>query len=239
MSTFTGGKVNNWLSFIQSVLSESTCLLCQVSSGSMLCSGCRDDLPWFVSGACRVCAAAVQGGDETLCGRCLQNPPCFDRSLAVFDYVDPVEWMVKRLKFHGDLLYGCLLGKLMAESLPHRENYCRPDVIIPVPLHAKRLRERGFNQSLELAKMLCGSLSVPVVTQGVVRKLMTEQQSELTAKQRRRNVVGAFDVQRNFSGQCVVLVDDVMTTGATVNELAKALKNANAERVDVWVCARS
>ncbi len=238
MSTFVEKKVDNWLSYIQPLLRESTCLLCQMRCGSVLCSGCRDDLPWAATAACRLCAAALQG-HGMLCGRCLLAPPCFDQSLAVFDYVDPVEWMIKRLKFHGDLVYGRLLGKLMVESLPHRENYCRPDAIIPVPLHATRIRERGFNQSLELAKTLGDKLDIPVETQGVVRNVATRQQSELTAKQRRRNVVGAFEAQRNFSGQYVVLVDDVMTTGTTLNELAKTLKTANAERVDVWVCARS
>jgi len=234
--------VNKWLRSIRLLLGSSSCLLCQANCDGGLCVKCHADLPWHGQGCCH-CAVALVAGDQVgriqICGRCLRQAPAFDSSFAIFDYVDPVEWMVKRFKFHGDLVYGRLLGNLMVESLPQKEHYCRPDVIIPVPLHKKRMKDRGFNQALELAKVLGDGLGVLVANKAAVRKLATPQQSELTAKQRRLNIIDAFEVQVDYSGKHVVLVDDVMTTGATVNELAKQLKKKGVARVDVWVCARS
>jgi ComF family protein len=203
----------------------------------MLCSGCRDDLPWMENGSCKQCALPLTSGQ--LCGQCLQTSPDFDLTLAIFNYDDPVAWMIKRLKFHGDLIYGRLLGNLMADVLPRKENFCRPDVVIPVPLHKKRLKDRGYNQSFELAKVIGERLEIPLNTKGSVRRVATVEQSGLTSKQRRKNVVNAFEIKEDFSGQHVVLLDDVMTTGTTVNELAKQLKRAGAAGVNVWVCARS
>lgn len=174
-----------------------------------------------------------------MCGACLQTPPQFDAACALFHYADPVEWMIKRLKFHNDLVFAALLGKLMGESLPQQASFCRPEVLLPVPLHTRRLRQRGYNQAQEIGNVLAKHFALPLDLHGVVRRQSTEEQSGLDAKQRRRNVVNAFETKRDFAGEHIVIIDDVITTGATVNELAHCLKQAGARRVDVWACARS
>jgi len=134
-----------------------------------------------------------------------------------------------------------LLGDLMAEALEGRLSNAKhlPDFIIPVPLHASRLRERGYNQALELAKPIAKRFNLPLLSNGCVRNKATLPQSELPAEERFNNIKDGFTVQRNCAAKHVAIVDDVMTTGSTVNVLAKALKEAGVQTVDVWICARA
>lgn len=231
--------VNNWLKYIQPESKHSNCLLCQgASSRPGLCPQCYDDLPWIQEDeVCQRCSVPLPEG--TMCGQCLKSPPHYESCLAGFYYVDPIQWMVKRLKFHGDLIHARELAQLMVKILPLREKYCRPDVLLPVPLHGSRLKERGYNQAYEIARIISARLNIPVDYQSAIRHRATVEQSSLPAKMRRKNMSNAFEIQRDFSTKHVVILDDVMTTGTTVNEFAKQLKMANAKRVDVWVCARS
>lgn len=224
-----------WSNYIQALLYPPVCALCGgAGDGLDLCAGCRRELPRF-GAACRVCAQPLGGGAD-LCGRCLRRPPPVTRTAAAFAYTTPLDRLILDLKFHRRLHLAPLLGALMAEHLAAQE---RPQVLLPVPLHPARLRERGYNQALELARPLSRRLGLPIDLALCRRVRATAQQATLTARERRRNLRGAFAVTRRPEYAHVVLVDDVVTTGATVFELARMLRAAGVARVDVWACARA
>lgn len=226
-----------WLKNAHDALFPATCVLCgQVASGDLdLCSGCRADLP-RVTGACRRCGLPLAGAGGTECGECLQDPPPWSRTLAPWRYDDPIKYLIHAMKFRQKLTLARVLGMLLAEECS-RDEY-RPDVLVPVPLHASRLRERGYNQALELARPISQRLGVPL--DGLVERVRaTQAQSDLPSAQREGNIRGAFEVRRTVSGKRVAIVDDVMTTGATVREIAATLMAAGAQDVQVWVVARA
>lgn len=170
------------------------------------------------------------------CGACLQHPPPLQAVRAAFDYAFPLDRLAPRLKFHRDFAAGRVLAQCMADrfgGLP------RPDAIVPIPLHASRLRQRGYDQALELARLLGRALDAPVRADVLRRNKATHAQSRLDASARQRNLRDAFgvDAGRHVPAH-VVLVDDVMTTGATLHAAALALRDAGAARVEAWVCAR-
>ena len=170
------------------------------------------------------------------CGECLRTPPVLTRTQAVFVYGFPLDRLVPRFKFHRDLAAGRLMAELMAGPLSSAP---RPDAIVPVPLHARRLRERGYDEALELARPLAARLALPLRADLLRRVQPTAPQSELDALQRQRNVARAFAVPPgSVPPGHVALLDDVMTTGATLHAAARALHAAGATRVDAWVCAR-
>lgn len=213
------------------------CLLCGAPGheGMDLCGPCAAELP-RPSGPCPRCGLPLMGDASHLCGHCLSHPPAFDRTWAALTYVWPVDDLVGRFKFQGRLNQGRLLGELMARELGPRVT--RPDCVIPVPLHAHRLRKRGFNQAVELARPLSRALNCPLEILAVRRVRATPPQQTLSAKHRQRNLRGAFHVAEGFAPAHVALVDDVMTTGSTLDELAGVLKTRGVQRVDVWVLAR-
>jgi len=171
-----------------------------------------------------------------VCGSCLQHPPPISEAHAAFAYAFPVDRLLPRLKFHRDLAAGRLLAQAMTErcaGLP------RPDAVVPVPLHRARLRRRGFDQAFELAAPLARALQMPLLDRALQRRRTTSAQSLLDATARQRNLRGAFEVTPPQSLPAhVVLVDDVMTTGATLHAAARALLGAGVQRVDAWICAR-
>jgi ComF family protein len=170
------------------------------------------------------------------CGACLQRPPPLAETHAVFVYGFPLDRLVPRFKFHNDLAAGRLLSELMLESV---SGLPRPSALVPVPLHEARLRQRGYDQALELAKPLARALQVPLLSEALVRTRATAPQSELDAGARRRNLRRAFEIRAGAAlPDHVALVDDVMTTGATLEAAAKTLRRAGVARVDAWVCAR-
>lgn len=182
-------------------------------------------------------ATGGQPGPGRLCSACQHDPPPLAETHAVFLYGFPVDRLLPRLKFHRDLPAGRLLAQAMAASFTGVD---RPDVLVPVPLHRTRLRERGYNQALELARPLGRTLGIAVRRQLLVRVRATAAQSRLDAGTRAANLRDAFEVP-GLAGvpPHVALVDDVMTTGATLHAAAEALLDAGAERVDAWVCARA
>jgi ComF family protein len=173
-----------------------------------------------------------------VCGGCLQAPPAYDEAVAVFDYIEPAGAMIQRLKFGGNLAYARTLGKIMANELIRR-GVRRPRLLIPVPLHPARLIARGFNQAVELARPLVDRLGLAMERSCCVRTRATAEQTRLDAAARRRNVRNAFRVIRAMEGMDVAVIDDVMTTGSTLEAVAQALKRAGARRVAVWACARA
>ncbi|MBW8369161.1 MAG: ComF family protein [Arenimonas sp.] len=211
------------------------CLVCREpgSRGQDLCGACRTDLP-FNRVACARCALPLPVAG--LCGACLRQPPPFTASRAVLVYRFPADQLLPRFKFHGDLAAGRLLSQLMAEELADAP---RPPALVPLPLHPARLRQRGDDPALELARPLARALGLPLRDDLLRRVRATSPQSELDAASRRHNVRSAFSAPnpRALPGH-VALVDDVMTTGATLAEATRALLRAGVARVDLWVAAR-
>ncbi|MDX9740996.1 MAG: ComF family protein [Gammaproteobacteria bacterium] len=229
--------VNDCLRSVQSRLwgRREICLLCAGGGAERgLCAGCRSDLPWQ-GAACLRCALPL--ATDAICGACLRAPPPQDGAWSAFDYRPPLDFMIRRLKFHSDLSWARVLGGLMAEEIPRRCDE-RPDLIVPVPLHRRRLAARGYNQALELARPLARRLGVPLAGDLCQRLRPTLEQTALDAAARRANVRAAFAVRRSPPAT-VAIVDDVLTTGSTVAALAQSLRRAGAKRVLVWVCARA
>lgn len=198
-----------------------------------LCTACHTDLPWQ-GPACLRCALPIP--QPGTCGHCLQSPPPLGEVHAVFDYAFPLDRLLPRLKFHRDFAAGRLLAQCMGERLALLP---RPDAMIPIPLHRARLRSRGYDQALELARPLARALQLPLLGNALQRRRMTTAQSRLDAHARQRNLRDAFHVASDVRMPVhVVLVDDVMTTGATLHAAARVLLRAGVQRVDAWVCAR-
>ncbi len=227
-------KVDDWLAALGRALLPPRCLICreQGCNSLDLCGNCFDSLPWNRL-ACDRCALPLPASGR--CGACLQRPPPLDATCAVFLYGSPVDRLLPRLKFHRDLAAGRLLAELM---IPTLEAQPRPLALVPVPLHRQRLRQRGYDQALELARPLARRLDLPVLPCALRRIRNTAPQSELDARQRRRNLRAAFQAGSAPLPDHVALVDDVMTTGQTLHAAALALRRAGVARVDAWVCAR-
>lgn len=229
-------RIDRWLRRAGRILLAPRCLVCGQAGaqGRDLCAACTAALPWNRA-ACPHCALPTPHGQA--CGPCLRSPPPVATTLAPFVYGFALDRLVPRFKFHQDLAAGRLLAELMAQALA---TAARPEAIIPVPLHATRLRTRGYDQALELARPVGRMLEVPVLAGVLQRQRATAAQSELDAAARRRNLRGAFAIRAGapVPGH-VVLLDDVMTTGATVHAAARVLLRAGAKRVDAWVCART
>ncbi|PZO05640.1 MAG: amidophosphoribosyltransferase [Lysobacteraceae bacterium] len=216
-------------------LLPARCLVCGEpgSRGQDLCGACRTDLP-FNRVACARCALPLPVAG--ICGACLRQPPPFTASRAVLIYRFPADQLLPRFKFHGNLAAGRLLSQLMAEELADAP---RPQALVPLPLHPSRLRQRGYDQALELARPLARALGLPLRTDVLRRVRATSPQSELDAASRRHNVRSAFAARTGELPGHVALVDDVMTTGATLAEASRALQRAGVARVDLWVAARA
>jgi ComF family protein len=215
------------------------CLVCGLNGrpGLDLCAGCEDDLEPLL-GRCRRCGLELVRSVE-LCGRCTTRLPWFAAAWPGFAYRGHVERLIQRFKFHGDLAAGRVLGTLYARRLAAMAAP-RPDLMVPVPLHPRRRLRRGFNQAALLARDLGVQLRGLPWTDALRRRRPTAAQSELPADRRRGNVRGAFELIRLPVGvRHIALVDDVMTTGSTLDECARVLRRAGAARVDVWVVARA
>ena len=206
-----------------------TCFVCRGRARETLCEHCDADLPRLREPACPRCALDSPSG--ALCGRCLAQPPHYDATVAALAYRFPADALVHALKFRGELALAPLLGGLILE----RTGNASADRIVPVPLSRERLRERGYNQAVEIARHLGGRL----VLDACVRERDAPPQTGLDREARRRNVRGAFRCRRSFAGERVAVVDDVMTTGATLDELARILKAAGAASVVNWILCRT
>ncbi len=183
---------------------------------------------------CPQCAIPTPAGQ--VCGTCLKRPPAYDHSVAAFSYRFPVDQLIPALKYHSRLAIAQVLGQHLAEAVANRP---RPDLLIPMPLHPVRIRQRGFNHATEIGRVVAKILDVPLDFESCKRVRDTPPQVALAYDQRRRNVRGAFVCEGNVSGKRIALIDDVMTTGTSLDELAKTLKKAGAGEVEIWVVART
>lgn len=196
------------------------------------CAGCRAELPQLPHSRCSVCAVALPSG--TTCASCLDRPPCYDSVSAAYAYAFPIDALIRSYKYGRNLTLVPVLGAALLSAAPSSV-----DAIVPMPLSDARLRERGFNQAHELARYAGRRIGVPVLAHACRRVVDTAPQAALPWAERARNVRGAFVCDAAFHGMGVALVDDVMTTGATLNELARNVKRAGAARICAWVVART
>lgn len=214
-------------------------MLCLGASGdSGICAGCRNDLP-LIENPCAGCAAPLSSG--SLCSRCLNTPPPFRRVSIPYRYAHPLSTLVHALKFRRRLEAAAVLGALLADFL-ELSGRDAPQCIVPVPLHPRRQRQRGFNQSLEIARPLAQRLGIALEPRLARRTRPTAAQSSLRdAAARRSNVRGAFSVDAKLAATArrVAIVDDVVTTGATAIALAQAMRAAGIGQIDLWCVARA
>ena len=216
-----------------------SCVLCDAVSDAAvsLCIACQQDLPWLLH-ACQRCSLPLDNTALAVCSKCQRESPISDSVTCVLHYATPVDFLIKRMKFGHQLSYAKVLGYLLAQQLK-QSNVPLPDAILPVPLHNARLRERGFNQTLEIYRELRRSLDIPLV-KAVTRARSTQAQSLLSAEQRIDNIRDVFAVKEGASLPAhIAILDDVVTTGATTNELARIPKAAGVARVSVWAIARA
>lgn len=232
LSNFISATLNVCLIIGRAALPQH-CVLCGAhSEASTICGNCRQDLPWLPAHRCPQCALPTAEG--RLCGACLDRPPRFARVAAAFSYGFPVDALVRRFKYAGDLA----LTRLLAQSIvaARREPV---DAIVPMPLAPTRLAERGFNQALELARVVSARTGVALFPQACRRWLDTPPLAALPWDERAKHVRGAFACDMDLTGKTVAVVDDVLTTGATLNELARCLRRSGATAVHGWVVART
>jgi ComF family protein len=215
------------------------CELCAGVSGTeLVCSACMRDLPRALS-ACPVCALPTSGG--SVCGHCLSDPPPFDATIAAFSYAFPIDRLIHSLKYQGRLA----LAEWCADAILARRERAnaaisrRPHRLIALPLAVERQRERGYNQALEIARVIAARTGIPLLARGFSRVRATPPQAALPWTERAQNVRGAFECDLDLSGLTVALIDDVMTTGASLVEAAKTLKASGAVSVENWVVART
>ncbi len=221
------------------------CYLCSAVSPGFLCAGCRSDLP-LAGRSCRCCAlplpdiieTASDQQDEPLCGDCLKHPKPFTRTLTAFEYGHPLDFLINRFKHHRHFVCGNFLSEhLLTTVATQYSGTSWPNRLMPVPLHHSRLLKRGFNQSHAIACQLHKHLGIPIDL-SCRRIKRNPRQQGLKRKERLRNLKQAFAVTQPVDGAHIAVIDDVMTTGATVTELSQCLLDAGAARVDVWVLAR-
>lgn len=249
----------NLLNKIETWLLPYCCIVCNKLSDQTkdICTNCQHELPW-VSHCCIQCGISYEHKktNNLHCGQCTKNKPSFDFTITAFEYQDQISSLITQFKFKRELTYGRVLAELLAtiitqkyieapeSSTIHTSNtvkslYNLPEVIVPAPLHWWRQTSRGFNQASIIAKILSKQLSIPINNQLIKRKKLTKPQKSLKLKQRKQNVHGAFALKKKLDYQHIALVDDVMTTGNTVNSIAKLLKQHGVKTVTVWALART
>ncbi len=219
------------------------CQLCGVSSAGTICDVCKDDLPIRLESGCKCCGqiGAEKSFEGQACGDCLANNPHFDATKSAFLYAFPLDKLIQSFKFNANLsLVGLFADQfVIALKSANNELSAMPDIIIPMPLAKRRLAARGFNQSALLARDIGKQLGVKVASRGLVRVRDTPPQAGLDRKARLANMKGAFDCGQALDGLKIAIVDDVMTTGATMSDAARALKKQGVSHVEAWVIARA
>jgi len=213
------------------------CLLCRArAEGAPLCPDCLADLPRLPAARCPLCA--LPGAAGAVCGTCLHTPPPWTRVEALYAYADPADLLVHALKYRGELAVAGFLADALAAGLVERAA-AMPDLLLPMPLHPRRLRERGFNQAARIAQHLARRLALPLDLAACTRVRDTPPQVSLPRSARQANIRRAFACSPAVAGKRVALIDDVMTSGASLAELAQTVRLAGAVEVEAWVVARA
>ena len=216
-------------------LPAQPCVLCgSMSHHGIWCEACDVAMPYHNAPHCPICARTTPTGE--VCGQCLKKRPAFSRTVALLGYSFPADRLIQAMKYNEQLA----LARMFAEKLLQRLDRSRlPDCVIAMPLHPARLKSRGFNQAQLIAAPLARSLDLPLLNHACRRLRDTPSQTSLPFKERGRNMRGAFACDADFAGKHVALVDDVMTTGASMNALAEAARKCGATDISAWVVART
>lgn len=224
---------NSWLLLNQ----NSHCILCglQPADDRQICQACLVDLPW-IGNACQRCAEPMHHASGSfICPQCQQKPPPYEQAIAPFEYRFPIDQLVQLAKFNGQTHYLRPLAELLSLRL---QTEPRPELIIPVPLHRKRLQERQYNQAAIVAKHLARRLNIPFSNKLLLKTENTQHQADLNRKARRKNLRNSFQCV-SAPPTSVAIVDDVMTTGTTAAEISRVLKQAGCQQVYIWIIART
>jgi len=232
VSILTQGFARLGRKALQALL-PNACLLCGGDAAAIVCPGCAADLPLLPPNRCPQCAEPTAHGER--CGHCLSRTVYFDGTCTLYRYDFPLDRLIHAFKYGGQLALAGWFGGQLADAQGSRDF----DRIVPMPLHPARLRERGFNQAAEIARIVGHRLNVRLDVDSVRRTRPTASQAELPLAERAANVRGAFECSADLSGQRTLLIDDVMTSGATLSECARTLKLHGAARVEVAVIARA
>lgn len=230
----------NAVKYLLNLIIPIRCLACQRPSKQKkpLCKACETQMP-ILKNICRHCAAKLpEDAPKQMCGQCIKQPPFFTKTIALFCYEDIIVKLITGLKFHQELNVAKLLSHLFCEHIIN-EKVTVPDIIMPVPLHKKRLKERGYNQAVEIAKPIAKKFNIPLLINACVRIRYTKPQIEMPSELRKQNIKNAFEIKKSIAGLSIAIIDDVMTTGNTVNELSKMLMKSGAKQVEIWCIART
>lgn len=236
--------LNFFIEPLQELIFPSYCLECDqrlpCRELPVLCNDCLADISFLSSPACPCCGMPFLSGHDHFCGLCLKNTFAFDRARAAMQYKKPVTSLISALKFNGTLTGLATLAHLAVNS-PGIKDLHEPDMILPVPLHIRRLRERQFNQALVIGKSCFPGYRSRIHTGVLVRHRATSPQTSLNGAARRKNLAGAFSLTNpeTVRNKTILLIDDVLTTGSTVNECARVLRRAGARRIEVFTLARA
>lgn len=233
MSNFTAALFDSILEGTRAAgrLLPQHCALCAVPcADALVCAQCDRALP-RLGPACPRCAMPMHGG--ALCGKCLARPPPWDRASAAFAYAFPLDRLVVAMKYRGVFAYADFLAHALWQSITHA-----PDIVVALPLAPARQRARGFNQAAEIARRVAARMRLPLVA-GLARIRDTPAQAALPWRERGRNVRGAFAASPVVAGKRIAIVDDVLTTGATLRDAARAATAGGASSIEVWVVART
>lgn len=217
------------------ILTPKNCLLCGIAAQQDFCEPCYHDLPQLPAHRCPICLWPVPTAET--CGACLRKPPAFTRTIAALRYTFPADALIHALKYQSNLAIAPILANLLITRLKTTPEM--PDIIMPMPLHPIRLRERGFNQAMEISRHIAKQMGIALLPDSCSRVKHTPPQTGLPWKERQKNIRKAFSCKMDLSDKHVALVDDVMTTGASLNELAKALRKRGAAEISNWVIARA
>lgn len=243
-------RLHHWTQLLRAripALLPTCCALCGIDSAEALCQGCHQQYFSCHRERCPQCATpvAASGTSSPLCGACLKCPPAFDATLVAADYAAPMDQLVLALKFGNRLALAPLFARLLRDALlaAQMKAIPLPTLLAAVPLSPQRLAERGFNQALEIAKPLSRTLGIALDPHALSRVRNTQPQAMLHPDERRKNIRNAFTVSpqaiERLRGQHVGIIDDVITTGETLGELAATLKRFGATRVTNLVFART
>lgn len=232
LSNWRSSLLNSCINYGQRVLPQQ-CTLCSApDQARALCAACYAHLPWLDAVRCPQCA--LPASEANPCGACLAHPPRFDRVSAAFAYAWPLAPLIHHYKYAGNLALASLLARALTGQLTSGA-----DLIVPMPLAPARLRSRGFNQALEIARVASRLTGVRLATHACRRVRDSTPQASLPWSERAKNIRGAFVCDADLSGMRVAVIDDVMTTGATLNEIARNLRQAGAIEIQGWMVARA
>lgn len=222
------------ISVTQSLRLPSICTLCnQFHKGPLaVCAPCIVLMPQL-GPACQQCACPLADAQYLICGFCIKKSPNFDRAFITYKFEEPLRTLLHRFKYHKGLYLTSFLSHLIMNSQPDI-----PECLIPIPMHPQRMKQRGFNQAAVLAQSLAKKLKIPCELTACHKTINTLPQAILNGEQRQKNLRHAFTTQK-LPYHHITLIDDLLTTGSTANEMALILKKTGIKRVDLWCCARA